>query len=534
MLNIKANIRKRPKKLLNTRIIVSLAGYPTAGKIFTRIMDFSSNSIRILFGLKLRQLRLDKALTQYELADLSGVSVSYINEIEKGKKYPKTEKIIALASAMGVTYETLVSVQLSKKMEPIYELLRSNILRDLPLAVFGIEPADLLELLANAPTKLSAFISTIMEIGRQYNLGVEEFYFAVLRTYVEMHENYFADIEQAADAFLADVSPDPTSQLTAELLSQYLHERHGYVIELFDDQTHPNLNSLRSVMLPAEKKLLLNKTLTTDQRAFTLGREVGFLWLDSKERPLTSSWVEVRSFDQVLTNFRASYFSGAILMRKDRVLPLMENWLSLPTWAEAAVALEHMLDQLQATPETLLHRMSNFLPHYFGIDQLFFLRFEHHPGDAHFDLTKEMHLARLHSPHGITGEHYCRRWVSLSILKELADQQQHSLVEKPLLRAQISTYIDSQNAYFIFGLARPLTPIRHLNHSVSLGILLNETSRKRINFLNDPAINRRDVNESCERCRAVDCLERSAPPLLLHKRERVQALKGALQDLGVR
>ncbi len=508
--------------------------YATPGEYSTRTMDFSSSSIRILFGLKLRQFRLDKALTQYDLADMSGVSVSYINEIEKGKKYPKTDKIIALAGAMGVTYEALVSVQLSKKMEPIYELLRSNILRDLPLSMFGIEPADLLELLANAPTKLSAFVSTIMEIGRQYNLSVEEFYFAVLRTYVEMHENYFADIEEVADTFLANASPDPTAQLTADFLSQYLREQHGYRVELFDDQTHPHLNSLRSVLLPTEKKLLLNQTLTPDQRAFTLGREVGFLCLNSKERPLTSSWVEVRSFDQVLTNFQASYFSGAILMRKDRVLPLMEHWLNLPTWAEAEVALEQMLDQLQATPETLLHRMSNFLPHYFGIDQLFFLRFEHRPGNTEFELTKEMHLARLHSPHGISGEHYCRRWISLSILNELADHQKIGVVERHLLRAQISDYIDSRNAYFIFGLARPLTPIRDLNHSVSLGILLNEASQKRIKFLNDPAINRRDVNESCERCRAVDCLERSAPPTLLHKRERIQALKGALQDLGVR
>jgi len=67
-----------------------------------------------------------------------------------------------------------------------------------------------------------------------------------------------------------------------------------------------------------------------------------------------------------------------------------------------------------------------------------------------------------------------------------------------------------------------------------MGILLNEASQKRVRFLNDPAITRRAVNESCERCPAIDCLERSAPPTLLHKRERIQVLKGALQDLGVR
>jgi hypothetical protein len=31
-----------------------------------------------------------------------------------------------------------------------------------------------------------------------------------------------------------------------------------------------------------------------------------------------------------------------------------------------------------------------------------------------------MHLAKLHTPHGTAlNEHYCRRWVSLTILKDL-------------------------------------------------------------------------------------------------------------------
>lgn len=497
-------------------------------------MDINSDSVKLLFGLKLRQLRIDKGLTQYDLADLSGLSVSYINEIEKGKKYPKTEKIIALGQAMGVPYDSLVSLQLSKKMEPIYELLRSNLLKDLPLSMFGIEPADLLELLSDAPVKLSAFISTVMEIGRHYNLGVEELYFAVLRTYQEIHENYFEEIEQAAEDFLAIACPDPMGIINEDFLANYLQQQHGYTIHLFDETDYPNLTSLRSVLIPLEKKLLLNRILTPDQRAFTLGRELGFLKLQIKERPLTSSWVEVNSFEQVLNNFQASYFAGAILMRKDKILPLLEKWLSLSTWAEAAADLHYMLNELQATPETLLHRMSNFLPRYFGVDQLFFLRFEHQPGSQDFNLTKEMHLARLHNPHGITSEHYCRRWVSLSILFELAEIQLAGQYESPILQAQISDYIDSQNSYFVFALARPLTPIRNLNHSVTLGILFNDTTRARIKFLSDPAIIHRDVNESCERCSAINCMERSSPPILLQRRERIGMLKATLKNMGVR
>jgi transcriptional regulator with XRE-family HTH domain len=496
-------------------------------------MDLNSGNIRLLFGLKLRQMRLDKSLTQYELADRAGLSQSYINEIEKGKKYPKTEKIIALAKAMDTTYDTLVSLQLNKKMEPIYQLLRSDLLSELPLSMFGVEPGDLLELLSEAPIKLSAFISTVVEMARNYNVDLPHFYFTVMRTYQEMHDNYFADIEDAADSFLRE-SGLPVDELVSDVfLSEYLSRQYGYQIELFNEQTYPTLMRLRSAFIPHEKRLLLNQTLTTDQRAFTLGRELAFQYMNLTDRPLTSTWVEVDSFEQVLNNFKASYFAGAILIRRHALRARLEELLNLTTWAEAALALQSMLEQFQATPETLLLRMSNLLPHYFGVDEFVFLRFEHENQSPIVNLTREIHLARLHNPHGTTDEHYCRRWVSLTSLYELESAMQHNTYRGPLLRSQLSSYIGTQNTYFIMAFTRPLTPIRHLNHSVSLCILVNETSRSRIRFLDDPTVIRRDVNESCERCPLTDCLERVAPPRELHRQQRIGAIKQTLAELGV-
>ncbi|MFD2569212.1 helix-turn-helix domain-containing protein [Spirosoma soli] len=496
-------------------------------------MDFNSGNIRLLFGLKLRQMRLDKSLTQYELADRAGLSQSYINEIEKGKKYPKTEKIIALARAMDTTYDILVSLQLNKKMEPIYQLLRSDLLTELPLSMFGIEPGDLLELLSEAPIKLSAFISTVVELARNYNLDLPQFYFTVMRTYQEMHDNYFADIEEAADSFLRE-SGLPDNMLVSEaFLSDYLTRQYGYEVVLFTEETHPSLMRLRSVFIPHEKRLLLNHTLTTDQRVFTLGRELAFQYMNLTARPLTSTWVEVDTFEQVLNNFRASYFAGAILIRREALRARLEALLNLTTWADASTALMAMLDQFQATPETLLLRMSNLLPHYFGVDEFAFLRFEHEASSSVVNLTREIHLARLHNPHGTTDEHYCRRWVSLTSLYELEDVLRHNTYRAPLLRAQVSDYVGSQNTYFILAFTRPLTPIRHLNHSVSMCILVNEASRSRIRFLDDPAVRRREVNESCERCPLSDCLERVAPPVELNRQQRISAIKQTLAELGV-
>jgi transcriptional regulator with XRE-family HTH domain len=55
-------------------------------------MSSNSDKVKIIFGLKIRQLRLDKKLSLSEVAEKSGLSISYLNEIEKGKNIPKPKK----------------------------------------------------------------------------------------------------------------------------------------------------------------------------------------------------------------------------------------------------------------------------------------------------------------------------------------------------------------------------------------------------------------------------------------------------------
>ncbi len=224
-------------------------------------MSLNTDNIRLVFGLKLKQLRIDKGMSLTDLAQKSGLSMSYINEIEKGKKYPKSDKIVALADAMGVDYDSLVSLKLNKKLEPISELLASNFLTELPFEIFGISPADLLELLSGAPTKLSAFISTIIEIGRNYNMTVEQFYFAVLRSYQEMHDNYFPEIEDNVDRFLAEHKIGPDQQVDEFFLSNLLTDKYGFTIKYFDEEDYPHIANIRSVFFAKNKTNRINKSI---------------------------------------------------------------------------------------------------------------------------------------------------------------------------------------------------------------------------------------------------------------------------------
>jgi len=59
-------------------------------------------------GLTVRKLRSDRGFTLQALADESGVSKSYLGDIEKGRKNPTTDVIEAIAEALGVPARELL------------------------------------------------------------------------------------------------------------------------------------------------------------------------------------------------------------------------------------------------------------------------------------------------------------------------------------------------------------------------------------------------------------------------------------------
>ncbi|GAA4438382.1 hypothetical protein GCM10023091_18950 [Ravibacter arvi] len=482
----------------------------------------------MLFGLKLKQLRVDKKLSLGDLSAKSGLSVSYINEIEKGKKYPKPDKINALAGAMEVDADALISPKLSKRLEPITELLDSAILTELPLELFGIDPATLLQLLSEAPSKTSAFIGTLIEIARNYNMSVEQFYFSALRTYQEMYDNYFEDLEQEAERFLSEKGVPEEQLIDEKYLTALLTDEYHYQIQTLDDNGHPELDSVRSVMIPKKghSLLLLNKRLSSDQRTFILGRELGYQFLNLKKRLFTTALVEAESFEQLLNNYFASYFASAILIKRSLLVSRLRDFFALETWQP-----ERLLDMIaffNTTPESFCYRTSNVFPKYFGINQLFFARFNGYPGHNRYDMTKELHLGRKHYPHTKKDEHYCRRWAALTILQELSEETDTK--GKILCKAQLSQYADTGEKYLVVSFAKNMAPDIQ-NVSVNMGIFLDEATRAKIKFTSSPEFQVREVNGTCERCAIFSCKERMAAPVVLQKRNKTELLKNALKQL---
>ena len=53
-------------------------------------------------GERLKTLRLERGLTQQELADMSYIDRSYVAQIETGRKVPRLEVRVLIAAALDV------------------------------------------------------------------------------------------------------------------------------------------------------------------------------------------------------------------------------------------------------------------------------------------------------------------------------------------------------------------------------------------------------------------------------------------------
>jgi transcriptional regulator with XRE-family HTH domain len=490
----------------------------------------TEENIRLIFGLKVKQLRTEKGLQQTDLARLTGFSVSYINEIEKGKKFPKPDKILIMAKFLDADYNDLVSLKMDKNLSPISQILESPIMQEVPLKLFGIDKGKLIELISKAPAKINAFISTLIEIARNYNLTQEHFYFASLRSYQEMHDNYFEDLEQEADKFAISHPELLERPIQSGTLKGILEREFAYQIESLKVEPNSVMTSIRSVFLPETRTLLINEQLADTQKAFIYGKEIGYCQLKLSERAFTTPWQKAVSFDQVLSNMMASYFAGALLIPKAQLISDLHLFFNNAEWRPELFL--RFMEKYNSSPEMFMHRLTNIIPAHFGLKNLFFLRFNYTSGQNNFDLTKELHLTQLHNPHANqNAEHYCRRWLAIRQFSVLEEQRQLGTYLAPVVGVQRSHFEHSANEYFNITLARWLgrTPDKAL--SVTIGFLINDEFKRKVRFWNSPQVPVKTVNQTCQRCGILNCRERVSEPTVLQEQKRLLDLEQGIAEL---
>lgn len=486
-------------------------------------MNIEEEYIRLIFGLKLKQIRTEKNLSLFGLSKLTNISKSYLNEIEKGKKYPKTDKIALLSQVLDVPYDNMVSLKLDKNLAPLGEILQSKILKEIPLDLFGIQEADLIDIISNAPAKVNAFISTLIKIAQNYNLSRESFFLAALRSYQEAHNNYFEEIEISVEKFAKAYQINLEEKIKSADLEEILTEEFDYKIINNGLSSYTNLTELRCVFIPKTNTLLLSDTIDESQKTFIFAKELAYNYLNLKERLYTFSWIKFETFDQVLNNFMASYFAGALIIPKKAIENQLKTFFGQEKWD--GDNFNKMIAQFTDSPETYYQRLTNILPKVFHFKNLFFLRFTNKNGENRYKLSKELHITQQQPPTANeTHERYCRRWISIDLLNRVGKNEIISDI-------QISNYQGNELSYLVISSATKDPFKENHNRSISIGLLISPLLTSKINFINDTNIKSKKVGVTCERCPIVDCDVRACEPVELQKIVKNEEIAKTVQQL---
>ena len=64
-------------------------------------------------GARIKEARLNKKLTQEQLAELADVGFYYIGEIERGQKLPSLTVFVQIVEALGVSADSILKDELS-------------------------------------------------------------------------------------------------------------------------------------------------------------------------------------------------------------------------------------------------------------------------------------------------------------------------------------------------------------------------------------------------------------------------------------
>lgn len=504
-----------------------------------------SLQIKTKLGVKLKKAREKQELSLQDLASSVGLSQSYLSDIERGRKYPNIDKLLRLSKRLEIPYEQLISSHEDEGnlLEAVLDALPSQaeIFR-----AYGAERQDFAELVMRHPSMLNVVLKSLVKIAHAHDFKEVDFFYALLNTYLEENEEqFFGEIEEAANEFRQQRKRLKASErfIEYQLLKDTLkEEKKSSAISFELDDAHdfegydPLSDYLRSVRIPEENLLLVNKKLNGVQKAFQVAREIGYRVLGLQEINPTSPPLGKLSFLHLWNDLKASSFAGALLMRRELVQEDTHAFFQNEKWSEEKFRALIAAYGVAQAPEMFLYRLHPLLPKKpFELKQSHFLRFlrTEYPsaeGDrgrdkGRYELSaKSLNAGVIPFSASLSArEKYCRRFLAIRLLRDLANNLATGESEQVLkVGAQRSILLGSEQEFLCLTVARPLTllaqPHKKLQDqvliSVTLGFPIDEQLKKTVRFWKD--LKDRDIayiGSTCERCSLERVREIGAVPI---------------------
>lgn len=447
-------------------------------------------------GRRLRQLRLQRKISQAELARRLEISAAYLNLLEKGRRNMQFPLLLRALENLGVELDSfMASVGERHPDDVLAHLLDDPLARTLEL-----EDADVARLRAEprVATTIAALFNLYKNTRAQLDTAVSKLEADVpppagyapgdeVRDFLELHKNYFGDLESYADEVRAGARLP--RRFVSEQLLDVLRER--FDIDAAISKANDSSSLVRSFD-PDKRRLRVSSALSEHATKFQLGHIIGLLYLDETrlhERLVERARPRHTETPRLIKIHLANYFAGALMLPYDDFFDEVQR---------TRYDVEKVAGAFESSYEAVAHRMCNLArPDRPGVP-LHFLRV-----DVAGNISKRYSASGLRFPqsHGS-----CPKWaVHAAFLTPATITKQYSIMP-------------DGSTYFCFAkvISDPTagSVVRGTVYAIGLGT----SADKAHHFVYADDLPSRDIERAaipvgvtCRFCERTDCNQRAAP-----------------------
>ncbi len=270
---------------------------------------------KLFAGPRIRRLRSDLGLTQTRMAEELGVSISYLNLIERNQRPLTAKFLLRLAEVYEVDLRLLSDDAGSGRLADIAEVLSDGLFRGA-----DVPRSEIQDWAANAPgltdalVKLYVAYRTARESGTVARGDIREedeaSALAQVRDLIQDRRNHFPELETLAERVADDLRLPGADYFGA--IAARLAEKHHVTVRVLPVDVLPE--SLRRYD-PHRKQLQLSELLDGPGRTFQSAYQLGLLEGRSViDEIITSTALMDDAARRILRINLANYFAAALIM----------------------------------------------------------------------------------------------------------------------------------------------------------------------------------------------------------------------------
>jgi XRE family transcriptional regulator, fatty acid utilization regulator len=280
------------------------------------------NSRRKIFaGRRVRKLRLELGLSQNGMAGELGISLSYLNLIERNQRPLTAQLLIRLSESYAVDARSFAQEEEIRAAVEMEEIFSDPIFQQSPIPRSEIalltedapEISEAIKRLYRSYIEIrevqigSSLQSTKDERGETARPAVSEDPVEQTRIFLEQSGNYFPTLESKAESVALELHG-----LNFETIVERLKKRHGIAVQIV---TLENMRHLLRHFDRHRKKLLISELADANSRTFQVAFHLGLLEANAELDALSQKVGAPDTTTYKLARVTlCNYFAAALMM----------------------------------------------------------------------------------------------------------------------------------------------------------------------------------------------------------------------------